>query len=79
MEAARGQHEVRVVAPGDQQAQLAFEGEEHDARFEQPGEELQPLLVELDGADEVRLDDDERRVLGGQRHLEHADDGDVAR
>ena len=79
MEAAHGQHEVRVVAPGDQQAQLAFERQEHDARFEQAREEIQALLVELDRADEVHLDDDQRRIVGRQRHLEHADDGDVAR
>ena len=62
-------HEVRVVAEGHQQPHLAFDGEEQDARLEQRGEEVEALLVELDRADEVDLQHDERRVLGGQRHL----------
>ena len=43
------------------------------------GEEPEALLVELDRADEVDLEDDQRDVVGRERDLEHADDRDVAR
>ena len=52
--------------------------EEQDARVEQRGEEPEALLVELDRADEVDLQDDERRVVRRQRDPQHAEDRDVA-
>ncbi len=78
MEAAHADDEVRVVADRDEHSHLALERHRQHARLEQRGEEVAALLVELDGAGEVRLDDDDGIVGGRQRELEDADDRDVA-
>ena len=67
-----------VVAPGDEQAHLAFERDEQHARLEQRGEEPEPLLVELERADEVDLQHEHAASSVGSAHLQHAEDGDVA-
>ena len=79
MEAAHADHEVRVVAERDQQTHLAFDGQEDDARLEQRGEEPEPLLVELDRADEVDLQNDQRDLLGRDGDFEHAEDARCCR
>ena len=48
MESADRQHEIRVVAEIHQQAHLAVERDEQDARFEERREEPDAALVELD-------------------------------
>ena len=67
-----------VVAERDQHAHLALDRDEEDPRVVQRGEEPDALLVELDRADEVDLQHQDRRVLVGQDDLEHAEDRDVA-
>ena len=64
--------------PADEQPHLALDGHEQHAGLEDAGEEVEPLLVELDRAREVDLQHDQRRVLVRQRELQHADDRDVA-
>ena len=79
VEAADAEHEVRVVAEGDEHTHLALERHEQQARVEQRGEEVDALLVELDRAGEVHLQDEDGLVLGRQREPQHAEDRDVAR
>ena len=47
-------------------------------RIVQAGVEREQLLVEIENADEVDLELDERGLLVGQRHLQHAENRDVA-
>src|SRR3982074_455681 len=55
MESAVRHEEVGLVAHRDQEPHLAFDGDGEQARVEQCREEPAALLVELDRADEVYL------------------------
>ncbi len=72
-------HEVGVVAVGEQQAHLAGKRNEKDVRIEQRCEEVEALLVEFERACEVDLQHQDRHVVGGQRHTQDAQNGGVAR
>ena len=68
MEAADRQHEIRIVAVGEQHSHLAGKRDEQDVRVEQGGEEIEPLLVEFEHAGKIDLEDENRDVVGRQRH-----------
>src|SRR5215469_15356177 len=55
MKAANGNHEVGVVTIGKQQTHLARKRDEQNVRIEQGGEEIEALLIELEGSGEVDL------------------------
>ncbi len=78
VEAADAEHEVGLVAEGGEHRDLALDGQPQHARVHERGEEVDAGLVELDRADEVDLQDEDRQLVGGQRDPQHADDGDVA-
>ena len=79
MEASDGDDEIGVVAEAHQHADLTFNRDEQDPRVVQRGEEVHPLLVELEGTGEVDLDQDEREILGGDGEFQDAEDRDIAR
>src|SRR4029079_6171485 len=75
---SHGEDEVRVVAVGEQNADLAVDGNEQKMRVEQRGKEIQPLLVELERAGKIDLQLENWEILGGQSQLEDAQKCDVA-
>ena len=79
MEAADRQHKIGVVAVGEQHAHRAGDRDEEDVRVEQRRVEIEALLIELQHAGEVDLQDENRNLVGRQCRAQDAQDGGVAR
>ena len=79
MKAADRQHEIRVVSVGEQDAHRAGNRDEENMRVEQRRIEIEALLVELEHAGEVDLQDENGNLVGRQSRAQDAQNGRVTR